>query len=297
MSARALVALPSEDPEEEESSEGFFESLQAEIDARLARVPTPVNEYGVDPFGASPAVLRRTAIPFVLAYRYWFRCQTVGLQHLPEGPLLLIANHAGNTFAWDAAMLGTAMMLEAEPPRIARGMAEYYLPSIPWFGTLMHRGGSVVGRPENCQQLLEQGEAIMVFPEGARGFVKPFSQRYQLQRFGYGFARLALENRVPIVPVGIVGGEEHNPGFGGSRWLGKLIGAPVFPLTFGFPWLGMLGALPLPVQFRLHFGEPLWLDGDANDEDAKVEEQVERVRDAIRDLIAEGLAAREGVFG
>lgn len=298
MSARALVAVPDlEDDDRGLAPRGGLAALQAEIDARLARIPTPVNEYGVDPFGAAPAVARRTALPFALAYRYWFRAVSVGIENVPSGPMLLVANHAGNTFAWDAAMLATALLLEAEPPRLARGMAEYYLPEIPWFGTFMHRGGSVVGRPENCRQLLDQGEAIMVFPEGSRGFVKPYSKRYQLQRFGYGFARLALENEVPIVPVGIVGGEEHNPGITDSKWLGRLIGAPAFPITVGFPWLGLLGALPLPVGFRLHFGEPLWLDGDANDEDARLEVQVGRVRSAIRGLLDAGLAARTGWFG
>ena len=52
----------------------------------------------------------------------------------------------------------------------------------------------------------------MVFPEGARGFVKPYRKRYQLQRFGLGFLRLALETDTPIVPIGIVGSRGAEPG-------------------------------------------------------------------------------------
>ena len=73
--------------------------------------------------------------------------------------------------------------------------------------------------------LLESGEAIMVFPEGHRGFIKPHSKAYQLQRFGTGFARLALETKTPIVPVGIVGSEEQSPGLYDSKLLGRLIGS------------------------------------------------------------------------
>jgi len=153
-----------------------------------------------------------------------------------------------------------------------------------------------VGTPENCVRLLEQEEAIMVFPEGHRGFVKPYSKAYQLQRFGLGFARLALQTQTPIVPVGIVGSEEQSPGIMDATAIGRLIGAPAFPITIGFPWLGPLGYLPLPVKFRVLFGEPLYLEGDAQDEDARIEEQVGRIRDQIALLLEEGLSQRRSWF-
>jgi 1-acyl-sn-glycerol-3-phosphate acyltransferase len=271
-------------------------ALRRELEERLAEVPTALNEYGIDPFGYEPRYAVSWLLPAAVVYRHWLRVRTQGIERVPAGRVLLVANHAGNTFAWDAAMLSMAMLLEARPPRAVRGMAEYYLPTLPFFSTLMHRVGSVVGTPENCAQLLERGEAIMVFPEGERGFVKTWRQRYRLQRFGLGFLRLALETDTPIVPVGIVGAEEQSPGLVRSRLLGRLVGAPVAPITLTFPWLGLAGFLPLPVRFRIHFGEPLYFEGDANEEDAEVERKVEVVRDAIRGLLAEGLEARRGWF-
>jgi len=271
-------------------------SLRRRLDERIARVATRRNEYGYDPFGADPSAVRSMLLPLALVYRYWLRVQVHGIERVPQGRVLLIANHAGNTFAWDGAMLGMAMMMECEPPRLVRGMAEHYLPQIPWFNVFMHRAGSVVGTPHNCEQLLANEEAVMVFPEGARGFVKPFTKRYQLQRFGLGFLRLALETDTPIVPIGIVGAEEQSPAIADSKWLGRLIGAPAFPITPTFPWLGLLGFLPLPVRFRLHFGAPLRFEGDAHDDDAAIEKHVEVVKDRIRELIAEGLEERSGWF-
>lgn len=271
-------------------------SLQAELEARLARIPTRLNEYGVDPFGATPDTARRLLLPAALLYRYWFRVETHGIERVPSGRVLLIGNHAGNTFAYDGAMLGMALLMEAEPPRLVRGMAEYYLPQIPFFTVLMHSAGSVVGTPENCAQLLEAEEAVMVFPEGARGFVKTFDKRYQLQRFGLGFMRLALETDTPIVPVGIVGSEEQSPAVADVKWLGRLVGSPAFPITPTFPWLGLGGFLPLPVKFRIRFGEPLRFEGDASEDDAHIEKKVGRVTDAIRALIGEGLAERSSWF-
>jgi 1-acyl-sn-glycerol-3-phosphate acyltransferase len=137
----------------------------------------------------------------------------------------------------------------------------------------------------------------MVFPEGARGANKPFRKRYQLQRFGTGFMRLALETDTPIVPVGIVGAEEQQPGLANFEDLGRRIGLPSLPITITMPWLGLLGpAFALPVKYHIHFGEPLRFEGGPDEEDAVIEEKVERVKDAISGLLRQGLAQREGIF-
>lgn len=286
--------------EPEETRRGWLpsslESLLEEIDDRNAQLPTRLNEYGFDPFGFDPTYARKMIAAMVLFYRHWFRVETSDIDRVPKGRVLLISNHAGNTFAWDGAMLGMALYLESDPPRMARGMAEYYLPTIPFFGTFMHRVGSVVGTPENCIQLLEEEEAIMVFPEGARGFIKTYAKRYQLQRFGLGFMRLALESGTPIVPIGIVGSEEQSPGLANVPLLGKLIGAPAFPITPTFPLLGLGGFVPLPVKFRIRFGDALHFEGDPAEDDATISEKVDEVKEAIRDLIVEGLDERNGWF-
>lgn len=263
---------------------------------RASRLPTRLNEYGFDPFGYDPSYTTPVMLPMLFFYRYWFRVAARGLANVPKGRVLLIGNHAGNTFAWDGAMLAASLFLEGEPPRVVRGMAEYYLPQIPFFNVLMQRTGSVVGTPANCVELLDQGEAVMVFPEGQRGFIKPYSKAYQLQRFGRGFARLALETDTPVVPVGIVGSEEQSPGLLDSKRLASLIGAPSFPITLTFPLLGVLGFLPLPVKYRILFGEPMRLEGDPDDEDEVLQHQVDRVKDQISLLIEEGLEQRTGWF-
>jgi 1-acyl-sn-glycerol-3-phosphate acyltransferase len=271
-------------------------AMLGEIDERLARIPTRLNEYGFDPFGFDPTSARYTTLVMSWMYRHYFRVDARGVERVPQGRVLLIANHGGNTFAWDGAMLAAAMFLEAEPPRFLRGMGEYFLPTVPFFNVMMHRTGSVVGRPENAARLLQLGEAIMAFPEGERGFVKTYRERYRLQRFGLGFMRLALETQTPIVPIGIVGSEEQSPGLANLRGLGRLIGSPAFPITATFPLLGVAGFVPLPVKFHLHFGNPIQFEGDSNEEDAAIEERVEVVKDEIRRLIADGLASRKSWF-
>jgi 1-acyl-sn-glycerol-3-phosphate acyltransferase len=125
---------------------------------------------------------------------------------------------------------------------------------------------------------------------------KTFDQRYLLQRFGLGFMRLALETDTPIVPVGIVGSEEQQPGLANLSRLAHLLGLPALPITAGFLVAGPLGLLPLPTKYRILFGEPLRFEGEAGEEDAAIEAKVERVKEAIAVLLAQGRAERRGIF-
>ncbi|MBY0273877.1 acyltransferase family protein [Candidatus Binatia bacterium] len=269
--------------------------LADEIDAKLARIPTELNEYGFDPWGLSPATLRSSTLVTALLYRYWFRVEVEGIEHFPSGRMLLIANHAGQ-LPFDAAMLMCASILEAEPPRVLRGMAEYWMPTLPFVGTIGHRIGSVVGTPKNCVDLLQREEAVIAFPEGVRGLNKLYAQRYRLQRFGLGFMRLALETATPVVPAVVIGSEDQAPAIANLRPLARLLGTPAFPITLTFPLLGPLGVLPLPVKYRILIGPPMHFSGNPRDEDSVIEAKVQEVRDEMRGMIERGLRSRRGVF-
>ncbi len=265
----------------------LIRDLDHELRERIRRSPIELNGYGYDPWGFNADVARRTLLLFALIYRYYFRVQTTGLANIPEGRVLIIPNHAGQ-IAIDAGMIGVATVLEADPPRPIRGMGEYWLPTIPFFNVLMARVGGVVGTPKNARDILEHGEAVIAFPEGVRGMNKTFAQRYQLQQFGYGFMRLALETNTPIVPVAVVGSEEQAISVGNVKPLADILGMPAFPI--------LLNYFPLPVRYHLYFGEPMEFRGNANDEDEVIGKKVEQVKRRIHDMIQEGLKRRRSWF-
>src|SRR5256886_17017256 len=106
--------------------------------------------------------------------------------------------------------------------------------------------------------ILETGDLVSVFPEGIKGAGKAYRDRYRVQRFGRGgFIEIALRTGAPIVPVAVVGSEEIHPKIGESALLARLTGAPYFPITPTFPFLGPLGVVPLPSRWRIEFCEPL----------------------------------------
>jgi 1-acyl-sn-glycerol-3-phosphate acyltransferase len=259
-----------------------------DLDDRL-RGNRAENEYGVDPFGFSLDYALSAVGPLMWLYKHYFRVQTFGLEHVPPGRVLLVSNHGGQ-LPVDGAMIGVALLSEGQPPRVIRSMVEKWVGSLPYVSTFFARIGQIVGTPENCRRLLENDEAILVFPEGLKGISKLYSQRYQLQDFGLGFMRLALETKTPVVPVAVVGSEEQAPAIFNLKTVGKLLGMPGLPVTpYGLPF-------PLPTKYRIYFGEPLVFTGRADDEDAELEKKVKVVKTAIASMLEKGLAERTGVF-
>lgn len=258
--------------------------------ARLAKLTTPRNELGFDPFGLDLDYALAAVAPLLWLYQKYFRVEVHGIERVPaEGRVILVANHSGQ-LPFDAAMIGVALLTERDPPRVIRALVERWVPTLPFYSTVMSRLGQVVGTPDNCRRLLAGGEPILVFPEGVRGLNKPWSERYRLQRFGRGFMRLALESGAPIVPIGVVGAEEQSPALADLKPLARLLSMPAFPLT------ATILPIPLPARHRLWFGEPLRFEGSPEAEDPEIDEKVERVRDAVAALLAQGLAARRGIF-
>jgi 1-acyl-sn-glycerol-3-phosphate acyltransferase len=250
------------------------------------------NEYGYDPFGLNRSSLKGAVRVAHFLYRYYFRAEAHGIEHVPtRGRMLLVANHSGQ-LPWDGLVIGASVFLEPAMPRLVRSMVEHFVPTVPFASYLFNRWGQIVGTPENCRRLLAQDEAILVFPEGARGISKPFSKRYQLAPFGTGFLRLALEANAPIVPVAVIGAEEQAPAIN-LRRIARLVGAPAFPIV---PYPPFVPLVPLPVKYRLYFGEPMRFTGDPDDDDEALEEKVRSVKHAIESLIHLGLRARKHVF-
>jgi 1-acyl-sn-glycerol-3-phosphate acyltransferase len=250
------------------------------------------NEFGYDEFGLSRDSLRGVAKVARWLYRHYFRAQAHGIEHIPlEGRAIFVANHSGQ-LPFDGLVIGSATFLEPARPRLVRSMVEYFVPTVPFASYLFARWGQITGTPENCRRLLSNEEAVLVFPEGARGISKPFSKRYQLAEFGKGFLRLALETGSPVIPVAVIGAEEQAPAIN-VRPLARLLGMPSFPVV---PYPPFVPLLPLPVKYRVYFGEPMWFTGDPDDDDEVLDDKARMVRNRIQSMIQLGLREREHVF-
>ncbi len=195
-----------------------------------------------------------------------FQPVVYGADNIPDRPCLFIGNHS--LFALDTLVLWP--VLQVELGIFARPMADKALFFSDLVGDHLLNNGLVMGHPEVCSALMEEGQHILLYPGGAHESVKPQRQRYTLQwRARHGFLRLAAKHGYTIVPVGMVGPDEfYNYLYDGEELpdtpLGKLLRVagllgpntrrdllPPLPL-------GALNSLfPKPQRCLIGFGEPL----------------------------------------
>jgi 1-acyl-sn-glycerol-3-phosphate acyltransferase len=137
--------------------------------------------------------------------RVVFRLRARGRENIPDGGLVLAANHWSNFDPW-------ALGIPLFPRRFLRFMAKSELFWFPLGAVIEAGGGFRVRRGERDEEavataveLCRQGHAVVMFPEGTRRR-KGLRKRHEA-RWHTGAARIALEADVPLVPAGISGTE------------------------------------------------------------------------------------------
>jgi 1-acyl-sn-glycerol-3-phosphate acyltransferase len=233
-------------------------------------------------------------------YKYWFRCEVEGIENVPaSGGALLVSNHSG-ALPPDATMIAKGIREEHSRPRPLHITVEHFFKGYPGFSMLVPKLGCVAAHPANVQRLLyDEGQLVLVFPEGRKGTEKLYKNRYKLRRFGRGgFVEAAMRAQAPIVPVCVVGAEEAAPIFAHVGALKRLTGLIYFPITPTFPHFGLLGMLGyLPAKFKLRFLEPIHFEGEDLHEDKSVVQSVaHEVRARIQENLFEMVQTRKSVW-
>lgn len=261
--------------------------IDPEVAARIESLDLEFNKFGIDPYGIDKNDLTRFVSAFAWIYRFYFKVDVYGLDHVPsEGRGILIGNHSGGV-AIDGMMVMGSMLLDAEPPRLPHGMIDKFIHQFPGASQIMSRMGQFTGNPDQAKRLLNAERLILSFPEGARGTAKLAKDADSLVDFGTGFMRLALETKSPIVPFGFVGGGDALPTIANLKRLGRLFGVPYVPVT---KWIVLV---PKPTRFQLLYGKPMYFEGTGHERDEVVAAMVDQVKERIRDLIRQGRQLRE----
>ncbi|MDP2271472.1 MAG: 1-acyl-sn-glycerol-3-phosphate acyltransferase [Archangium sp.] len=254
----------------------------ARVAAGLASRTSSVDRWGKD------AALSTSLRPLAeLLYDKYWRVRVEGAENLPLGPCIIVANHAG-ALPLDGPVLHLALRRERPELEESRWLLEDQIFHAPFVGVLANRLGAVRANPENALRLLEERRPVVVFPEGFHGLSKPFSERYQLKRFGRGgYLKIALKAGVPIIPAAIVGGEESMPLLG--KIPGGLFGVQYLPITLP----------PLPARWHIRFAAPISMEGAPHEPEhdlAWVERKNLAVRDQVEAMLLDMLHHRDRVF-
>lgn len=260
-----------------------------------------IRKGDVDAWGRSETMRTLARWIYGPMYRHWFRAEWAGLENIPaDGGALLVANHAA-AIPSDAPVIMHG--IEEELHRPVYGLAEYLFRTLPVVGTMWSRAGGVPAHPDNAYRLLhDDGELVLVFPEGAKGTGKLYRDRYKLHRFGRGgFVEIAMRSGVPVIPIAVVGAEESMPILWKSARLAKLLNIPYFPITanhlvFG-PVLGNF--MYFPTKFKLRVLPPVYFDVEPDEERysrARVMDEADNIRRRIQEALYEMLRDRRSVW-
>lgn len=252
------------------------------LEELLKKFPNDVGEFGYDPWGFNIKTIKQFIALGKFLYEDYFEVEVIGYENvLPSGRCLIIANHSGQ-LPMDAILLGYALVKNPIAPRACKGMYERFIPTIPFFSIWFSQMGGALGDIDNCIKMLTNEEAVIVFPEGAKGISKPWSKRYQLQKFGNGFMHMAQKTNSPIIPVGIAGCEEIMYNFGNVDFLEKVLNFPAAPLLV--PYL-------FKSKVVIKIGEPMYFDTNEGP-DYIAGRDVEIVKKRIDELMKEALEIR-----
>jgi 1-acyl-sn-glycerol-3-phosphate acyltransferase len=257
----------------------------------LVGTPARLDEHGMD---HDLPVRARAVLDFFLGT--WWRVDVQGADRIPDGPVVVVANHGG-TVNWDAAVL-RAVASRLATPRELRPLLDPGALASPVLGALLVRLGAAPLRTDVALSLLDRGSSVAVFPEGPREAPRPWGDRYRVTRFGRGgFARVAALARAPIVPCSIVGSEEAAAPFDRRGWLAEALHLPLLALAPPLPLAGLLTWMPLPSRWSVRFGDPIAPPPPERAEEAgAVAAAGERVRAELQRMLDADLAARRSVF-
>ncbi|MFH0752613.1 MAG: 1-acyl-sn-glycerol-3-phosphate acyltransferase [archaeon] len=206
-------------------------------------------------------------------FNAYFRPELINGKNIPAEGAMVVANHSG-MFAWDGLSIGYTIWKETN--RAFLGVGHNLFDRSNFLKTI----GAIGGDSDLVVKLLKEDRLVFAFPGGVKETIKPYWERYKVQRVGgfapgnYGYLLVALEAKKPVVPLGVVGAEETHIQFGNVKpYLDDIIKKAysrlpsavqgkvkrykdIWDATKGCPL--MLNVIPFPSKISVLVGEPLY---------------------------------------
>ena len=252
-----------------------------------------------------PAYIRDLMPALALAWRYWFRCEASGFEHVPsKGPFLIVATHNGGINAPDTAMTLHAWFSRYGVDRPVYAWIHPSMFTVPHLNVHISKLGGVAATARMGLRVLQSGAPLLVYPGAGDDAYKPWEERHRVKLCGRdAFVRLALRLRLPVLPLVSTGAHEtlmviDDGSQRAKDWGLDKMGVERVPLTWSLPYGLSLGTpmnVPLPKRIRLRMGAPIhFAASGANPErDAQTVARCLRAVECVMQELLEGLCDEE----
>ncbi|XP_053064533.1 transmembrane protein 68 isoform X5 [Acinonyx jubatus] len=193
----------------------------------------------------------------------WHGYEVHGMEKIPEeGPALIIFYHGAIPIDFYYFMA----KIFIHKGRTCRVVADHFVFKIPGFSLLLDVFCALHGPREKCVEILRSGHLLAISPGGVREALISDETYNIIWGNRKGFAQVAIDAKVPIIPMFTQNIREGFRSLGGTRlfrWLYEKFRYPFAPMYGGFP-----------VKLRTYLGEPIPYDPKIT-----AEELAEKVRD------------------
>lgn len=219
--------------------------------------------------------------------RRYFRVEVAGWQHVPDAPAMVVSNHSGGTLFLDSWGLLWAWYTHFGTVRPIHPAAHEMLFSNRVTGEFFSSRGVIRADKKLAHRVLTTWKQdLLVMPGGDLDVWRPYKNRFDVQFAGRkGYARLALESNVPVIPVANAGAHEtlmvlsDGRRFAEALRLPQIARAHIWPVHLSLPWglaFGPLPHIPTPAKLRYRFGPAVYphqvgVTGDGEVTDDQVE--------------------------
>ncbi|XP_046732319.1 transmembrane protein 68 isoform X4 [Silurus meridionalis] len=199
----------------------------------------------------------------------WHGYEIHGLEKIPEqGPALIVYYHGAIPIDYYYFLARVII----QQGRTCHSVADHFLFKVPGFKLLLEVFSVIHGPQEECVKALRSGHLLGISPGGVREAL--FSDETYPLLWGKrkGFAQVAIDSKVPIIPMFTRNVREGFRSLGNLRfyrWVYERFRLPIAPIYGGFP-----------VKFRTYLGDPIPYDPKLT-----AGELAEKVQAAVQALI------------
>jgi 1-acyl-sn-glycerol-3-phosphate acyltransferase len=271
--------------------------------------------------GVDPRLIDKLMPFFEALWKHYFRCEMEGWENIPDTKALYVGNHNG-LLTFEVLMVFYAWRKRFGDARKALGLAHGIVLNNPAFNWLLPRLGAIPAHPDVADEAMRRNFSLLVYPGGEKESFRPYSERAKVDFYRRkGFLKLALRNKVPIVPIVSIGAHEtyvildRGEALAEALGLKKSLRLHGLPLTFRtvfFAWCVATGVftffplliapaalaaalIPLPAKMKFRILEPINLlqhyDASLSEEE-NLEKLYHLVVDTMQTVLSEEYSKR-----